>query len=51
MRKIKVNPELIEQVASQNRKVYLSDILSYNRESFPKNAVFNKSVTGIGGTH
>lgn len=51
MKTIKVSQELIEEKASQMSKVYLSDILNGDFNNFPKNAVFNKSITGIGGTH
>lgn len=46
-RTITVSPELIEKKALENKKVYLSDILTLDQMY---NTVFNKAVTGIGGT-
>jgi len=51
MKTITINQELIQQKAVENQKLYLSDIFKNDFDLFPKNAVFNKSVTGIGGTH
>lgn len=44
---ITVSPELIERKALENAKVYLSDIMSLDQMH---NTVFNKAVTGIGGS-
>lgn len=51
MKKITVSQELINLKASLNQKLYLSDIPEFSNGLSPLyNTVFNKTVTGIGGT-
>lgn len=50
--KITVSSELIEKKASLNEKIYLKDLPEFENNNLKPlyNTVFNKSVTGIGGT-
>jgi len=51
MKKITVSQNLINLKASLNQKLYLSDIPEFSNGLSPLyNTVFNKTVTGIGGT-
>ncbi|WP_019539813.1 hypothetical protein [Proteiniphilum acetatigenes] len=52
MKILTVPNELIEQKALKNEKIYLSDLDEFkdNNLSILYNTVFNKGVTGIGGT-
>lgn len=52
LKTIEVAPELINDKANSNEKIYLSDLPEFqnNDISILYNTVFNKSVTGIGGT-
>lgn len=50
MKTITVSNEIIFQKQKLNEKVYLSDLPEFKDLSVLYNTVFNKSVTGIGGT-
>ena len=50
MKTITVPNEIISQKQKINEKVYLSDLSEFKDLSILYNTVFNKSVTGIGGT-
>ena len=50
MKTITVSNEIISQKQKLNEKVYLSDLPEFKDLSILYNTVFNKSVTGIGGT-
>lgn len=50
MKTITVSNDIIYQKQKLNEKVYLSDLPQFKDLSILYNTVFNKSVTGIGGT-
>lgn len=52
MKKITISNELIQQKAVLDEKIYLSDLPEFRNGdlSILYNTVFNKSITGIGGT-
>ena len=51
MKKITVSQELINLKSSLNQKIYLSDIPEFqNGLGILYNTVFNKTITGVGGT-